>query len=451
MLTNVCYVSTHVKGFLKALTLMYNMAGNDEPTSHSPLLDVVALFLQLSWLFGIPFVPQKIVPSLVVCMEAQFLASQNERVAALKEREATRLAAESTVLAIATERSLETRWNAWKAQLVRTTTATVATDKTATRPLISSEQERRELQLALDALQEELYAQRRQVSCNEALPDASLLRWHRRLVIGQGDLDTARQTLLPKGKFIFRRYRQALASRQEERNRRPGQVPDDDPADDKAPPAAVEVVEEEASLGNCLEDYCNAQVSLDGDWVESISSKTGEVTRVDLSGQELPLVWRRLEDCTVHWKSATSDTAGLVLHLVNLRDCQLTVDVPLSSIHATDCHQVTLRVWRSQQVRLHTSTNLQVWGHITGGTILEGCRGIGITTNCPNVQDFGWLKAGQPSPNLERLPEEPPARDVANATTRVRTTVALPSEAVPNAATVAAHGHGEEGNDEDEL
>jgi hypothetical protein len=392
-------------------------------------------------------------------MEAQFLASQKERVAALKEREATRRAAAHTVLAVATETSLQTRWSAWQAHLARvtmTTTATTAVPSTTTVVVATSspEQDRRALQLALDALQEELSAQRTQlvaVSSCRALPDASLLRWHRRLVSGQGDLDTARARLLPKGTFLFRRYRQALARRADERHGTSAHNnDDDDPRFDKVPPSSVAaLVEEEAYLGNCLEDYTHAHVSLDGDGVASISSTTGEVlSKLDLAGQELPLVWRRLEDCSVHWKSATTDTAGLVLHLLQLRDCVLTVDVPLSSIHATDCHDVTLRVRRSQQLRLHASSNLQVWGHITGGTILEGCRGIGITTNCPNVQDFGWLKAGQPSPNLARLPEAAStALDTVHAP-RASTTAAR--KIISKDISPIANDHGEE-EEEDEL
>lgn len=164
---------------------------------------------------------------------------------------------------------------------------------------------------------------------------------------------------------------------------------------------------------HCLEDLESKSISIDEETVQIISDTADLRQKLDFDEGGVPLVWRRLQKCSIKWQSTNTKNStkggGDVLHLIELADCQLEISATLSSIHVTDCHNVILRISRVQQVRLHTSKQVQVWGQITGGAILESCHQIGITSNCPNAQDFNWLKASRPSPNLERLIEEAPS------------------------------------------
>ena len=336
-------------------------------------------------------------------MEAQFLRSQSDRLAAIAEREKARRLEESVAQAASAETSLEKRWSEFQSQVDEI-------EQLTDPPTL--ENERRKLRLLFNELQETLDTQRREVSLNDYLSDAILLRWHKILVTGQAKIDKLQSRLFPKTKFIFRRYRQALANRRTDGN---------DIHETKTTTKIVKATDnnatnsrgsvEDDALTNCLQDLESESVQINDEGVRfAKASPIDSGRQLDFGKGIVPLVWRRMKNCTVTWQRSTvgnnMDSGGSVLHLVDLLDCALEVNVALGSIHVSDCHNVTLRTSRVQQVRLHTSSNLRVWGHITGGAILEGCQKIGITANCPNVQDFSWLRASRPSPNLERLSEE---------------------------------------------
>ena len=339
--------------------------------------------------------------------EAQFLQSQRDRVATLKQREIARRSEKSVSQAAMAETVLETQWSEWKKRL-----DTLEQQQNARGTLPTSEHERRMLKLSFNELQEILNSQRRQVSLNDALSDASLLRWHKVLVAGQGQLDKLQVKLLPKNKFVFRRYRQAMAEREQARNDGDCNEKDEHNGSESSPEQSNSQSNnnDDDSLANSLQDLSNETIEIFENGITARQSDTQICRDINFVHGSIPLVWRRLEKCAITWQcpeNTDSMTGSSVLHLVNLIDCQLNIDMYLSSIHVTDCNNITLRVSRVQQVRLHTSKNVQVWGQVTGGTILEDCQKIGVTANCPNVQDFSWLKAGRPSPNLERLTENP--------------------------------------------
>eukprot|EP00977_Amphora_coffeiformis_P021842 scaffold10016_cov170-Amphora_coffeaeformis.AAC.7 len=382
-------------------------------------------------------------------MEAQFLQSQSDRLSAIAEREQARRLEESVALAADAEASLEKRWSEFQRQ--------IDVIEQLTEPP-SLENERRDLRLSFNELQETLDTQRREVSLNDFLSDAILLRWHKILVAGQANIDKLQTKLLPKSKFIFRRYRQALANRQtnDDGVQDPKEKTDIAEASfSNATKSQVSVASD--TLTNCLQDLESESIQISDEGIQSSKNSTLESGRqLDFDKGVVPLVWRRLKNCTVTWQPSTManspSSGGSVLHLVDLSDCQLEVNVALSSIHVSDCHNVSLRISRVQQVRLHTSRNLQVRGQITGGAILEGCQKIGVTTNCPNVQDFSWLRASRPSPNLERLPEkaapEQPPKP-SNAGARLDAKVAVESQ---KGTMMPANAHGSFADeDDDEL
>lgn len=439
----------------------------------------------------------------ITSMEAQFLQSQQARLALLKEqREKARqrqdddgsIIASTATATVEVEAALQRHWkDEWQKRLA----AMKQRMQEELPPQL--EDDKRATLLALKEMQEILQAQRQRVvsslssSLTSSFDDTSLQRhWHKVLVEAQATLDTIQAKLLPKGKFVFYRYRQALANRQEYQqqhsssslsNKRQQGVCDD---------AKEETTSSMFDELDCLQDWHDKSIRIDENGMQcrslsgSVDDPTTTLTDDDdtrqiemASGSTVPLVWRRLKKCTVSWSSsptnctvaggdssreaAAAATRGAVLHLVDLQDCTLHIRVPLSSIHMTACRDVTLHVSQAQQVRLHKSHNIKVWGQVTAGTILERCTKIGVTTNCPNVQDFGWLKVGRPSPNLERLTEEevPASPAVINAPVVGTSVVAWDEQPLSRPqntltlSTKAAVGadvtDNEDGNEEDEL
>ena len=77
-----------------------------------------------------------------------------------------------------------------------------------------------------------------------------------------------------------------------------------------------------------------------------------------------------------------------------------------------------------QQLRLHSSSELNCQVNVSAGAILEDCHHVHITGNV-EVQDFDWLRSDVPSPNftMDRVVVEPAA---ANS---------IPSQPRPEAST----------------
>ena len=333
----------------------------------------------------------------MVSMEAQFLQSQNERLRTLQQH--CRRSEESS--SRAAEAALEQQWSAWRPRLEALERA----------PLPSTEDDRRQLRLQFHALQDMIHQQRYRVSCSHDLTDVSLRRWHSVLVSGQGQLDQLQTKLLPKGKFVFQRYRRAMEAQRNENSSIMENIIDETVTvkDDSHLPS--ELVVDTEDLVDALQDFKDGTLHINESKVtfEDKNEISSQTSRKVLEDNAIPLVWRRLERCTIHWMvanhSSTNSNHGGVLHLVNLTDCELRIHAALSSIHVTDCQGLSLHLSQVQQVRLHTSSNIKVLGRVRGGTILEECRHIAVTSNCPSVQDFSWLIAGKPSPNLERVSE----------------------------------------------
>lgn len=88
------------------------------------------------------------------------------------------------------------------------------------------------------------------------------------------------------------------------------------------------------------------------------------------------------------------------LHVVQSSKTTIRVTEPVSSsIHVTDCHDCSFHA-KSQQLRLHESTNLNCYVDLVAGAILEDCSGLLFVSNNIDVKDFNWLRTGIPSPNF---------------------------------------------------
>lgn len=115
------------------------------------------------------------------------------------------------------------------------------------------------------------------------------------------------------------------------------------------------------------------------------------------------------------------------LHMVNLKRCTVLVGPVTSSVFAHDCDECTF-AFACQQLRLHSSTDCNVYLHVTSRAIIEDCTKIRVApynwsyedqtshfnlagldpkvNNWSCVDDFNWLSSEKHSPNWSILEPE---------------------------------------------
>nr|CAI5843772.1 unnamed protein product [Callosobruchus analis] len=128
----------------------------------------------------------------------------------------------------------------------------------------------------------------------------------------------------------------------------------------------------------------------------------------------------KLDKCTVILKGTPS-----TLHLNHLSNCKVFTGPVSTSIFAENCTNCTL-VIACQQLRLHSSQNVQIYLHVTSRAIMEDCKDIDVApynwiyegmekdfenahlekniNNWRCVGDFNWLNEKH-SPNWKEIPE----------------------------------------------
>lgn len=114
------------------------------------------------------------------------------------------------------------------------------------------------------------------------------------------------------------------------------------------------------------------------------------------------------------------------LHLNQLRNCLVFSGPVSTSIFAENCSNVKL-VIACQQLRLHSSSNIHIYLHVTSRAIMEDCSNVLIapynfkydgldddfvkagldqsTNNWTSIDDFNWLNIQKESPNWKVLQE----------------------------------------------
>lgn len=147
---------------------------------------------------------------------------------------------------------------------------------------------------------------------------------------------------------------------------------------------------------------------------EHLTLKSGEIYKKDVGIE-------RLENCTVKLFGCPS-----TLHLDNLSNCKIYCGPVSTSIFAENCHDCLL-VIACQQLRLHSSKNVNIYLHVTSRAIMEDCSDIFIApfnwtyddiendfhlskldmkNNWRSVDDFNWLNTEKHSPNWHEISEE---------------------------------------------
>lgn len=133
-----------------------------------------------------------------------------------------------------------------------------------------------------------------------------------------------------------------------------------------------------------------------------------------------------LENCTVYLKGSPS-----TLHLSHLKNCKVLSGPVSTSIFGEGCENSIL-VIACQQLRLHSSKNVQIYLHVTSRAIMEDCTAVSVApynwtyfgiekhfekanlnvlvNNWQSVDDFNWLNEKH-SPNWKIIKEEERVKD----------------------------------------
>lgn len=128
---------------------------------------------------------------------------------------------------------------------------------------------------------------------------------------------------------------------------------------------------------------------------------------------------RNLKNCTIGLKGVMG-----TLHLTNLENCIVLSGPVTSSVFVDKCINCKI-VTACQQLRMHTSTNCEVYLHVTSKGIVEDCFNIYTapynlyyqdlekhfnmssldrnSNNWNKLDDFNWLAPDIPSPNWSVL------------------------------------------------
>lgn len=139
----------------------------------------------------------------------------------------------------------------------------------------------------------------------------------------------------------------------------------------------------------------------------------------ELTGRQLNL--QNLVDCTV----VALGSPGAI-QAASLDHCTVLVGPAARSAFIKDCCRCTF-VLAGQQMRVHNTHDTDLYIHVTGAAIIEGCRGVRVapynftypaldqhyltsgldtTTNrWDQLDDFDWLNENEASPNWSILPE----------------------------------------------
>lgn len=213
----------------------------------------------------------------------------------------------------------------------------------------------------------------------------------------QGSLAEIREKALPKKKFAFR-ARTKVADKVSEQET------------DSAPP------------------YCTPPADL-GEVVRGSSSKLFGFSNMDnqyltKTSEEInkrDVLLSHLANCKVRLYGSPS-----TLHLKHIDKCEILCGPVATSVFIDDCRNSTLS-FPCQQLRTHSTTDTQVYLHVTSRAIIEDCHGVSFapfswsyptleedfnvsglnkdSNNWNQVDDFYWLAAGTPSPNWTTIPE----------------------------------------------
>mmetsp|Transcript_9697 Transcript_9697/g.18206 ORF Transcript_9697/g.18206 Transcript_9697/m.18206 type:complete len:462 (-) Transcript_9697:801-2186(-) len=237
------------------------------------------------------------------------------------------------------------------------------------------------------------------------------------------------EIVIPKEKFRFKRYR-ALVS---EKKQLGECLLDDDEGD--VIPMAVEEQESgteakatfECFDGLTLSDIKDSVINVHNDGVlliQEIATHKFEKVIPDqvVSLEAKAFLVRAVTNCKVQIQGLYNS-----IHIVDAMQSIIRIISPIHGpVHVTNCHDATILIPYSRQIRIHDCTNISFITHVASGPIIEGCKDMKFyqkdyrpMTNISHasdfnpgmnlywdVKDFHWLKNHVKSPNFDVFTEE---------------------------------------------
>ena len=249
------------------------------------------------------------------------------------------------------------------------------------------------------------------------LPDARLL--HRELTECQTKLDKTKNCLLPKGKFVFRRYREAVRKLEEKRLQE--LLVDDRAAGLTGQGTDLGTLYEENHENSVikqssqnffletgrrtLQNLKDMDIVVDSSGSVQLEKQTCEPSRVEtesftFSSNSSNMILRNLQNCSVLLQGSYKS-----VHMTNIHDSRIRVAKAIEGpAHVTQCHASMIYL-SCQQLRLHESSELTVRLPVAPiGIILEDSNSVVFQYNGSesvlDIKDFAWLRSGTPSPNF---------------------------------------------------
>mmetsp|Transcript_48163 Transcript_48163/g.145497 ORF Transcript_48163/g.145497 Transcript_48163/m.145497 type:complete len:458 (-) Transcript_48163:155-1528(-) len=240
----------------------------------------------------------------------------------------------------------------------------------------------------------------------------------------------AREVLCPREVFTFKRYRAAVAERQQrrgylrqEKNDQSGVNKSVGPKHQSefSLPCAVE--DEEGKYGMVVRNKTDSLITFDIDGIIQFSQLSNDdkvnttedvVRRPTNSSKATSVILRSLKNCKVVLKGIYQS-----VHLVDLEASEVSVTRPIAGpAHISLCRNSIFRA-ACHQFRMHDSTGFTCHIHVGAGPIIEGCKDIIFfgdyyrlfpENECTSeasenkfreVKDFNWLRTMIKSPNFE--------------------------------------------------
>lgn len=221
------------------------------------------------------------------------------------------------------------------------------------------------------------------------LPDSVVKRHQSAVAELTATLEQAKQKLIPKKRFGFKA---------------------------KQPPTATTAP---SSVAVAVKEKATAAII---DW--TIQNRNGEEILLEhdaVNGKDLTM--SNLSNCLVRIVGHPGS-----LQLSNITDCLVLCGPVARSVFVDNCTGTSSRlVFGCQQFRLHSSTDCDIYMHVTCRAIIEDCTRISVApytfkyddmdldfakaaldldkNNWTDVADFNWLSADKVSPNWRQLAE----------------------------------------------
>jgi len=288
-------------------------------------------------------------------------------------------------------------------------------------------------------------------------------------------IDTAREIICPKEKFIFKRYRKAMAEQKMLEGESGIMHSTSEAAVNENNNKEKEEDEKQqqdnlrTKYGGVLEDMSNCTVEISSSGTVLIN----ETTQDELQFYSAPrsvhtlhppshtVVEDQAHESSSYLLQNLSNATILIhgsrpsLHLQHIYNCKVYITQPtLGPVHVTDCTSSIIHC-SCYQLRIHESKDVRLKCWVRSGPIIEDCNGMVFEGDYYSneegnnlywdVKDFNWLRTLRKSPNFVVIKSDTDTKEGTKGE------AVSDQKLVPEVSSVEAAKAEEEEDSEDEL